>query len=82
MKPACKFEIDEIIAMPAFTDSSGKFHPRIEMLRVIERRLIENEERTRFAMAPYWRIKAAVDANGFNWHEGAERFFEKLGGAA
>ena len=82
MKPICKFEIGEIVAKPEFIDSSGKLNPRIELLRVVERHLIETDERASFGMAPYWRIKAALDADGFSWFEGAERFFEKLGGAA
>lgn len=78
-KPECKFEIGEIVAKPAFTDCFGKLQPRVELLRVVERRLIDTKERAGFGMKPYWRIKAATDANGFNWFEGAERYFEKLG---
>ena len=78
--PPCKFEIDEIVCKPAFTDCFGKLQPRIELLRVVERRLIDTKERAEFKMKPYWRIKATTDANGFGWFEGAERYFQKLGG--
>ena len=75
----CKFEIGEKVAMPGFTDCFGKVQPRVELLVVIARRLIETKERAEFGMPPYWRIKAALDSEGYNWHEGAERYFEKLG---
>lgn len=77
--PACNFELGEIVAMPGFTDCFGKVHPRVEMLVVTERRLIETKERAEFSMPPYWRIKAAYNSEGFNWYEGAERYFEKSG---
>jgi hypothetical protein len=76
--PKPKFEIGEIVSKPAFTDSSGEYQPRIELLRVIECRL-ENAD-GEFGLKPYWRIKATPDAHGLAWYEGAERFFEKLGG--
>ena len=77
--PKCKFQVGEIVSKPAFTDCFGKLQPRIELLRVVECNLIDTKERADFRMAPYWRIKAVTDAQGFGWHEGAERYFEKLG---
>ena len=80
--PTPKFEIGEIVCRPSFKDCFGEVHPRIELLRVIERRLINNDEvGEQFRLASYWRIKAATpNVHGLAWFEGSERFFEKLGG--
>lgn len=73
--PSPKFSIGEIVAMPGFTDCFGKPHPRVELARVVERKLEISEY-----IAPYWRYKIAEDAEGWKWQEASERFFEKLGG--
>ena len=78
--PRPKFEIGEIVCKPAFTDCFGEVQPRIELLRVIERRLINDDTISeQYRLAPYWRIKATPDAYGLAWFEGSEKFFEKLG---
>ena len=76
--PEPKFKLDEIVAYPAFTDCFGKFHPRVELLRVIEVNLAN--PLGEHGLKPYWRVKATPDAYGLAWFEGAERYFEKLGG--
>lgn len=76
-KPRCKFKIGDMVNMLEFTDCFNVFHPRIESLRVVDRRLIEPGEHGPQALAPYWRIKATVGENEHNWYEGAERHFRK-----
>ena len=77
--PTCKFEIGEIVAMSEFADCFGTVHPRVKTLVVVDRLLVDPKERGQFGMKPWWRIKAAYEPEGYNWHEGAEWRFEKEG---
>ncbi len=65
--------IGDKVQMPAFIDCFGNHVHETEVLTVTEVRLVWQLA----AMKPYFRVVAYAD-NGFNYHEGAERFFVRV----
>ena len=67
-KAVSRLKVGDLVFAKAFTDSYGKFHLQVDLLKVTSIQYIDNE------VAPHWRAKA-IGANGFQWEEGCQDHF-------